>query len=1453
MFSNSFMSLRRFSGFALTFLFVAACLCAGARAQTAPTAIASFATGLGQPSSIGTIANTATDTFGDWLVVDDENGALYEFPAGGGAYITLVAPGGLAGSGTAGGIVTPGIAIDPSNNLYIEGGTCVLMYPYSAWGSLAAFTPTAPSSTACGTAAPTFYNFQAGAQTWGIGIGNTSTPSLLVGTSQSGSSPANGIASIPVTGAWAAPVAGTATTIITGLQGPAISIAEDPTTGNIYFVEQGGLPGVYEIPATQTLPLTSDSGLTRIDPNLPSVAGVTVDSVGNIYISDSTNGVYLLPTGSSSSSAALLLTSVPAQGAVGVPGNNGNLFYAGPLGTNTSGYLFVPSTTGGSVPTTVVDKVAFNVAGFGAENVGTSKPTQGNVTFSFNASATLGAISILEAGTSNPDFVIVSGGALDCATNPTYSPTTDASCTVSVSFMPHAAGAVSATLTMLDNNGNLLASIPLSGIGTSAAVQFLQAAQSTIGGGLKTPSQMAVDAAGNLYVADPGLGAVEMFPAGSAAGATGTSVGTLLTAPTGVAVDGAGDVFIADSGSLYEVPETATGLNSKGQVTIHATLPYGIVLGSHVQLAVDGSGNLFVSDADNKAVYELENIGAGWNTTLPGVLGPQAILVAEAVVTSGSAIAVDSNEDLYVVTSGGVQQIVPYQGQLAGYNGGQTLTGLTGITGLAVDPSGSVYVAMAGGTIRVPNVSGTLTIADKTAVASSVTNPESVVLDSLGNIYVLDGTALNINMTSASASVNFGTLTADPLGTPPPAGSSTTQTATLLNYGNAPLVVTGYVNTSDFSETSDTCIGNTIAINSTCAVTIAFSAGIGDGGNLTGEVFVQGNVANTPVGVNGSGVAPTLAGTTTAMTVATNGTIEGVPVTVTVAPSPANSQQLSGTVTLTVIPGSNVPVTVPPLPNPYTITSPLTNVPNTTSGTAQFNPQGLPIGSYTFTATYNGDPTYNYEHSSNTQPVSISTPVAVVMSQPDPSTITAELYTLPCTAGSGSSCTTSYNYGQPSSNPSGYLVLAGNQCETCGGKEPYDGSATQWVYIYPVSVAPAAAGFSIVGTAAYNNSTVDIGTNYGSVNYLMANGHSLCTDNPGSDSIVNVTDTGDGSIAGTGFECARVDTTNNTIPDIMTFYTITPVYTGTYNNLVDINPNYTKTTGSSINIWALSNPMVQISSSPASLTVAAGSTVSATLTVTSILGYGYAGRQATQNNWSLPLDLQCQGLPAYATCSFTYPTPSASDPIVAPNPVSGASNIAALECPGSTSAAPSYCFLDIGPNPGSVTAYGTFTNPVPSGATAAQYPCGPADGCLGPGTVMVTIQTNVGSGVTASRNTAKSSLALAALFGLGFLGFSFRRRASRWGGLLMVVCLLLCGGAVAGITACSTKTLGVGSASVVTPPGNYWVTIVAKEASSMQVATPAPPANPAQSKLQTVYGNGNLASLPFTVNVTVSK
>jgi hypothetical protein len=122
MFSKQFMSLRRYSGFALTFLFLVACFCVGAQAQTTPTAFASFATQVNHGSGstalkgVGSIANIAIDSFGDVLAVDDTNGALYEFPAGNGAYKTLVPNGGLAGVNSTGPI-TPGIAIDSNNNL----------------------------------------------------------------------------------------------------------------------------------------------------------------------------------------------------------------------------------------------------------------------------------------------------------------------------------------------------------------------------------------------------------------------------------------------------------------------------------------------------------------------------------------------------------------------------------------------------------------------------------------------------------------------------------------------------------------------------------------------------------------------------------------------------------------------------------------------------------------------------------------------------------------------------------------------------------------------------------------------------------------------------------------------------------------------------------------------------------------------------------------------------------------------------------------------------------------------------------------------------------------------------------------------------------------------------------------------------------------------------------------
>jgi sugar lactone lactonase YvrE len=1420
LFSKPLSSLCRFSGYALVSLSLAGFLCAGARAQTTPT-VASFAAGVNQadPSAKGgaipnlvNVANIAIDSFGDVLAVDDGAYALYEFPAGGGNAEILVAAGGLAGSAKS--ATVPGIAIDSSNNLYIEGGSCVLMYPYDGstgtWDALASLNSSNTSASVCGSSAPTFVNFGAGAQVWGIAINSTSTPSLLVGTS---SSSGISIMSVPVTGAWTAPVAGTPATVITGMQAAAISVAADPS-GNTYFVEQnaaGALSGAYEIPAGQT-GLTSDSGLTRIDPDLPAVTGVASDSTGNIYLSDNKEGVYLLPVGFTSSSSALLLTSLPAQGTVA---------------SYQNAFMDVPTTKTLWNQVSGLAKVGFNTAEFGSATVGATTPQQGPVTFSFNAGTTTpGTIEVLEAGSSNPDFAVVSGGTTACQAPPQTPYTAGESCTVTLSFTPHAAGNVSATLAMLDSKGNLLASIPLNGSGISAAVQVLPQGQATLGGGLKTPSQIAVDAAGNVYVADSGLGTVEMYPAGSGAGATATPVGQNLTAPTGVAVDGGGDVFIADSGFVYEVPNTASGLNSKGQVTLKSGL------GSHVWLAADGLGDLYVSDADNKQVYELENFSAGWNPSGPGVLGSD--LASFGTTFSAPAqIAVDPYNDLFVVDGGSVDELVlsetvanqSYIGNDRMVN--QVLTGLSGVTGLAIDPSGSVYVSASGGTMRIPNVAGTLKTSDESAVASSVTNPDSVAIDLLGNLYLADGTALDVNVTTASSeALNFGTLTADPYPAPS-LGSSSTQTVTLLNYGNAPLLVTGYTSTPDFfepdyTETADTCSGNSIAVDSTCTATITFSPGIGDGGSLTGEVLVDGNVANSPVGANGTGVAPTLAGTTTTNVVSANGNIDAVPVSISVAPSSGTGPTPTGTVTLTITPGSNVPPTLPALPSPYELLTSLTN------GAAQLAPTGLTNGNYTFTARYNGDPTYIYEHSSTPVSVAVTKSVPITLTQPAPSAIALETYTLPCTAGTPSSCTTTYSYGQPSGNPAAYLVLSTG----VGSAEPYDGTATQWEYTLPVSVADS-SGAILVGLPVYNPAkpTQQIAWNYGSVNFESSNGQSVCGQSPGSDSIVNVDGTGAAAFA---VGCVPVNTSNTTIPDILTYYSFTPVYTGTYNDLVTPNPNYAQATGQPVAIYALTHPMVQLSASPAALTVAAGSTVSTTITLSSVLGYGYAGRNDTQLNYGVPLDLQCQGLPPYATCSFTYPTPSASDPNFTSNPTG-------LECATST---PAYCSIDVGPDAGSVMGQTPG-----SGSTS---PCAAIDGCLGPGSVTMTITTNVPVGTTTSSLAkGRGGITFAAMFGLGLLGIVLRRKAARWRGLLMVLCLLLLGGAFMGFTACSTKTLGTTSTATVTPSGSYWVTVTAKEAGSILVACNSGPL--CMNGEELVPGNGNQMSLPYTVYVTVGQ
>lgn len=247
---------------------------------------------------------------------------------------------------------------------------------------------------------------------------------------------------------------------------------------------------------------------------------------------------------------------------------------------------------------------------------------------------------------------------------------------------------------------------------------------------LNVPIGVVKDAAGNIYIADMGNNRIrKISPSGiittiagngafAYSGDDGPATSASLKSPYAVAVDTAGNVYIADtfnhrirkvdtSGVITTVAGNGTGgvFSGDGGPATSATIwaPYG--------LTVDSAGNIYIADTGNSVIRKVDTSGVITSLITPSSYG---IPYDVAVDSSGNVYFSDAwnTHTVYKRTTGGSVSAVAGNGTggYSGDGGPATSASLFTPTGIAVDLAGNILIADNGNNrIRKVDTTGTIT------------------------------------------------------------------------------------------------------------------------------------------------------------------------------------------------------------------------------------------------------------------------------------------------------------------------------------------------------------------------------------------------------------------------------------------------------------------------------------------------------------------------------------------------------------------------------------------------------------------------------------------------------------------------------------------------------------------------------------------------------------------------
>ena len=515
------------------------------------------------------------------------------------------------------------------------------------------------------------------------------------------------------------------------LYGPQTAIAIDPT-GDVFFVDGNTVLRLDAVSGNLTLVAgngtagySGDNG-PAVNAQLHNPSGIALDAAGNLYIASSYDNVVREVSGG-------VITTIAGTGTAGFSGDNGPAINAT---LNTPYGLFVDSA--------------------------------GNLYIADNGNNRIrqvsGGVITTIAGNGFLGYAGDNGPAVSASLNSPRGVVVDSS----------------GNLYIADTGNNRIRTVTGTGIATFAGngtQGFSGDNGLATSADLSVPCGIALDSAGNLYIADYYNNRVRKVSNGlittvAGKGTTGFSgdgglaTNAQLNSPFVVGVDFTGNLYIADYGNnrIRKVSAgaiTTVAGNGTSGFGGDGGAPAGAQLHAPYAVAFDKTGDLFIADYRNNRVREISggtvNTIAGSGT--PGFSGDSGP-AASAQLNQPSAIAISSVGDVYIADTGNNRirkvsagTISTFAGNgtagYAGDSGPAANAELNSPSGLAFDSSGNLYIAdsannrirkISNGTITTVAGNGTGGYAGdgSSATAAQLHSPSGIAVDSTGNLYIAD-------------------------------------------------------------------------------------------------------------------------------------------------------------------------------------------------------------------------------------------------------------------------------------------------------------------------------------------------------------------------------------------------------------------------------------------------------------------------------------------------------------------------------------------------------------------------------------------------------------------------------------------------------------------------------------------------------------------------------------------